>query len=57
MVGPKNTQTRFVGIITSTIHPYACFSIKSIESQDSGVQACTSIESQMPMNDTVMYSE
>ena len=26
MVGPKNTQTRFVGIITSTIHPYACFS-------------------------------
>ena len=25
MVGPKNTQTRFVGIITSTIHPYACF--------------------------------
>ena len=25
MVGSKNTQTRFVGIITSTIHPYACF--------------------------------
>ena len=26
MAGPKSTQTRFVGIITSTIHPYACFS-------------------------------
>ena len=25
MAGPKSTQTRFVGIITSTIHPYACF--------------------------------
>ena len=25
MAGPKNTQTRFVGIITSTVHPYACF--------------------------------
>ena len=25
MGGPKSTQTRFVGIITSTIHPYACF--------------------------------
>ena len=38
MVGPKIcTQTRFVGIITSTIHPYACFSIKSIVSQDLGV--------------------
>ena len=24
MAGPKCTQTRFVGIITSTIHPYAC---------------------------------
>ena len=24
MAGPKSTQTRFVGIITSTIHPYAC---------------------------------
>ena len=27
MAGPKSTQTRFVGIIISTIHvhPYACF--------------------------------
>ena len=25
MAGSKSTQTRFVGIITSTIHPYACF--------------------------------
>ena len=25
-IGPKNTQTRFVGIITSTIHSNACFS-------------------------------
>ena len=23
--GPKSTRTRFVGIITSTIHPYICF--------------------------------
>ena len=26
MGGSKSTQTRFVGIIMSTIHPYACFS-------------------------------
>ena len=26
MAGSKSTQTRFVGIITSNIHPYACFS-------------------------------
>ena len=26
MAGSKSTQTRFVVIITSTIHPYACFS-------------------------------
>ena len=26
MVGSKRTQTRFVGIITFIIHPYACFS-------------------------------
>ena len=25
MEGSKSTQTRSVGIITSTIHPYACF--------------------------------
>ena len=25
-VGPKSTQTRFVGIIMSTIHPCVCFS-------------------------------
>ena len=25
MGGPKGTQTRFVGIIMSTIHPYICF--------------------------------
>ena len=25
MGGSKSTQTRFLGIITSTIHPYACF--------------------------------
>ena len=25
MVGSKSTQTRFVGMITSTVHPYACF--------------------------------
>jgi hypothetical protein len=25
MTGPKSTQTRFVEIIISTIHPYACF--------------------------------
>jgi hypothetical protein len=25
MAGPKSTQTIFVRIITSTIHPYACF--------------------------------
>jgi hypothetical protein len=25
MAGPKNTQTRFVGLIMSTIHPYVCF--------------------------------
>ena len=25
MVGPGNAQTTFVGIITSTINPYACF--------------------------------
>ena len=29
MAGPKSTQTRFVGIITFTIHPYACFSRSS----------------------------
>ena len=27
MAGSKITQTRFVGIITFTIHPYACFSL------------------------------
>ena len=26
MAGSKSTQTRFVGIITFIIHPYACFS-------------------------------
>jgi hypothetical protein len=25
MAGPKSTQIRFVGIIISTIYPYACF--------------------------------
>ena len=25
MAGSKSTQTRFVGTITSTIHPYTCF--------------------------------
>jgi hypothetical protein len=26
MAGPKRTKARFVGIITPTVHPYACFS-------------------------------
>ena len=26
IAGSKSTRTRFVGIITSTVHPYACFS-------------------------------
>ena len=26
MAGTKSTQTRFVGIIISTVHPLACFS-------------------------------
>ena len=25
MAGSKSIQTRFVGIITSTMHPYVCF--------------------------------
>ena len=29
MAGPKSTQIRFVGIITSAIHTYACFSCLS----------------------------
>ena len=28
MGGPKTTQTRFVEISMSTIHPYACFNFE-----------------------------
>ena len=26
MAGPRSTQTKFLGIIISNVHPYACFS-------------------------------
>ena len=35
MAGSKSIQTRFVGINTSTIHPYACFLSSSMHGSKS----------------------